>query len=210
MESVQEMIEKEETTDRLWDQVKGWNAKRIVNYLVNEFPLCIAKDLAEKIEAMPEEEKTPREAYTEGHQRAGLKTRLLTVVGEDILDLDKERLVEEMALELQVPALEEFVSHLESSGEEICKTWRVKLVSIAIGKNPDNDKKASVFGYFKTDIDEEELTACHKAFLRQNDWEFETSIPDGYHWKLNTDLKEFPDAVSTNTGWTRYLIGSIT
>ena len=209
MESLADEMKREDLRDKFWNQVKGWGDKRIANFVMTNLPMGMAEDLVDEIEEMPEEEKTPREAFTEGRARADLRVRLEKVTGEELLDMDKERLIKEMALEMQVPALEEFVSHLENSGEEVCKTWRPKLVSIIAAKHPEDDKPV-VFGYFKTDITEEELESCHRAFLRQNNWDYEVNIPEGYHWKLRRDLEEMPDALSTNAGWVRYIIGDLT
>lgn len=210
MESLVDQMKKEDLRDKFWDLVKGWGDRRIANYVIDTLAVGMAEDLVEELKQMPEEEKTPREAYTEGHIRANLRLRLEKVTGEELLDLSKERLIKEMALEMQIPALTEFVSHLENSGDETCKTWRPKLVMIDVGKNPDNDEKFVVFGYFKSDINAEEIEACHKAFLRQNNWDYETNIPEGLHWKLRTDLKEASNAIADNAGWVRYIIGDLT
>lgn len=208
MDSLADTIKKENLRDELWNQVKGWGDKRIVNFLADNLPIGMTEDLIDDIKKIPEDDKTPREAYTEGHTRASLKLRLEKVTGEELLDMSKERLIQEMALEMQIPALEEFTSHLENSGDEICNTWRVKLVSITAGLN--DALKPIVYGYFKTNITVEELEACHKAFLRKSNWDFETNIPEGYHWKLRKDLERAEDAVATNAGWIRYIIGDVT
>jgi len=209
MESLADQMKKEELTEALWNQVKGWGDRRIVNFLVGTLPFGMTEDLVEEISNIPEDERTPREAFSEGKLRADLLRRIEQATGEDLLDLSKEQLIKEMALEMQIPALEEFTTHLEKSGGEICTTWRPKLVSIQVASHPEDEKKPAVFGYFKTDIDEEELVSCHKAFLRKKDWEYEVNIPEGYSWRLIRSLEEHPDAVSKGAGWTRYLIGDL-
>lgn len=206
MDSVFEEMQKEDMRDKFWNLVKGWGDKKIVNYLVDNVSYGIVADVVGKIENLPEDELTPREAFNVGMKRAELRQRLDKITGEELLNMNKERLVKEMALQMQIPALEEFVSYLENSGDEICKTWRPKLVSIGAGKHND---KVVVFGYFKTDINEEELEACHKAYLLQNNWDYETNIPEGYSWKLDRNLEEASDAVAKGAGWTRYVVGTI-
>jgi len=210
MESLADQMKKEELTEALWNQVKGWGDRRIINFLVGTLPFSMTEDLVEEISAIPEDERTPREAFSEGKLRADILRRLERATGEDLLDLSKEQLIKEMALEVQIPALEEFTTHLEKSGGEICTTWRPKLVSINVGPGLTDPAIPAVFGYFKTDIDEEELASCYRAYVRQDDWEYEVHIPDGYGWKLNRNLKEADDAVAKSAGWVRYLIGELT
>jgi len=206
MDSVFEEMQKEDLREKFWNLVKGWGDRRIANYLIDNMSYGIAADLISGIEDLPEEELSPKEAFNVGRTRASLRERLDKVTGEELLDMNKERLIKEMALEMQIPALEEFTSYLENSGEEVCKTWRPKLVSVSAGKHGDD---VVVFGYFKTDINEEELEACHKAYLRQNNWDYEVNIPEGYSWKLNRDLVEVSDAVAKGAGWTRYIVGTV-
>lgn len=206
MEELATQIKREELNEKLWGLVKGWGDRQIVNDIVGSLPVSLVEDYIEQVENKSEEELTPREAVHEGQRRSDLFDRLNKVTGEEILDMDREALVKEMALHLQIPALDEFCTHLETDGTESCRTWRPKLVSINIGRK---DKKWLVYGYFKTDVTEEELKACHKAYLRQDRWEYDCDVPEGRHWKLDTSLEEDQDSIAKNAGWVRYIVGEL-
>lgn len=207
MESLYEQTQREDLGERLWGAVCGWGDKKLVNYLYQKLPIMFLKDFTEEVESIPKENLETRNAVIEGRRRATLLQRLEEA--DKILNYDKDRLFKEMSIEMQIAALEEFVTHLEKSGEEICKSWRPKLVSINVGMNPNKEArhKVAIFGYFKTDITKEELEACYKAYQADNDWEYECDIPEDSIWRLDTELAEHPDSISKNAGWTRYLVG---
>ena len=208
-ESIFDMMEKEKLSNQLAKLTAGWDGRRVVNFAIGELPMGMTKDLIRTLEQMPAEDRTPREVAMEAKDRAIIKPKLEELVSEGFLGLSAERLVQEMAYEMDTKELYKFVTHLESLGDEICKTWRIKLVSINVGKNPDDEKKGCVFGYFHTDITKEEVEACHKAYVMKNNWEWDTPIPDGYVWKLNRDLEEADDKIAHSAGWVRIIIGDL-
>jgi len=207
MEELSTMMKREELSDKIWNLIKGWGDKRILNFFVNSLPIHMIEDTAEQLEKLPAEEITPHDAWSEGHRRSDLLKRMRAIVGEDQLNFTVEDVLKEFSIEAQMPALEEFVTKLENMGGEKCKTWRSKLVSIGVGLHPDAKMKMSIYGYFKCDIDKEELESCHRAWQRQKDFDFEVNLPEGVKWKLDTSLRECPDKIAENAGWTRYLIG---
>jgi hypothetical protein len=210
-EELATQMKREDMRENLWKLMRGWGDRRLLDYFVHNLPLHITEEMQQELEKMSEEELTPREALTEGRRRGDFKVRLENAVGEEQLNMDRDRLIQEMALEMQLPALEEFCAHLDNSGVEQIKTWRSKLVSVTIGKHPDKGiTKPVIFAYFKADINEAELESLHKAYLRKTDFDYEVNIPEGYHWRLRTDLEEYDDAVAHNAGWTRYCVGDVT
>lgn len=206
MEDLADEMKREDLRTKLWSAVSGWDVGMLVDDLFKFLPIYIVEEYVEEVTNRPQDKLTPREAHYEGHQRAELLQKINDMVGEEMLDMDLEKFVKELSLECKLPALREFTNHLANLGCETCKTWRPKLVMINVKKE---EGKFNVYGYFKAEIDVDELESCHKAWLRQKDFDYEVNIPESAHWKLSRNLEERADAVSKNAGWVRYLIGEL-